>query len=347
MSSLSPATTGESEVKFIAALLSGEPASTVHDILSEGIRCQPDNELPGSSRPPDWYDIDGFAILLRTEVFAEHAPLSFNVSLGGRSIPDSCKVLRAKAGLVFIGSANSNLYLLIPEDEYDELFWTIRAALPSPVNDSEVSHTREKTHTMEALIEAMKESKVSHVVVLCYGLEDKLSVDEAGKPVLKPHQLYISQWAESSLGFRVDVAAVWLEEGATHLISIPGRAPGVRVFPVGVPLQSLTHFMRHLSSTPPQERESAARAFAGGGWRGGTISASSTFLRAKNATFPICDAPSGSSFSGIQHALVDLIRLPFLPLCSALLCLQGTDSSLTPHVPQIHRLLLLCPSTHS
>jgi hypothetical protein len=319
MSSSSLPTTGASETALLTAFLertaTGEAA--VLPLLRQGVECRSESTLPGTNNfPPDSCDLDGFAMLLSHSNFEAHVPEVFNITVGGYSMPESSKGIESSHGYRYVGSANCNIHIHVPVKVYDKLMWELRACQPG--SKGAPSRTNRKTYPMDTFLAALRSSNSTFIIINCYGLEDEIqfstSADGTTEVKLKPSMRYIEQLADSSEGFRSDVAALWLCDGATPYLSVPGSPSGVQVFPIGVPLQSATHFMRYMgkhltssssnsssaSSSPPPTADPTAdqRAaeYSGGGWRGGTITAHATFLRSKQGAsteFDITDASSG------------------------------------------------------
>lgn len=293
-SSILPPTNGKAECAFLRAALSNQPVAS--SLLRSGVEEFPDAELPGTTRKPDWIDIDAFAMLLATDAFETHVPLSFNVAIGGATKPRSSEELKKATGFVFVGTMNSNIYVHVREEDAQALFFALRATLPSS-SEHLVTKTKAKTFSMEVMLAALKKARIGLLALVSYGLEDKIPAETAGGEVrvsLRPHQEYIKNWCDSSYGFRVDVGCVWLEDGRTRYLSLPGQPTGVRVFQVGVPLQSLTHFMRALRKEKQLDSDISS-TFRGGGWKGGALTAYVGFLKSHEVNFDVVETNSGRS----------------------------------------------------
>ena len=292
-SSILPPTNGKAECAFLRAALSNQ-GDSVASLLRSGVDECPDAELPGTTRKPDWIDIDAFAMLLAMDAFETHVPLSFNVAIGGVTKPRSSDELKRATGFVFVGTMNSNIYVHVREEDARALFFALRATLPSP-SEHQVTKTKVKTHSMEVVLAAMKEAHIGLLALVSYGLEDKIPAEITGGEVLislRPHQEHIKNWCDSSYGFRIDVGCVWLEEdGTTRYLSLPGQPTGIRVFQVGVPLQSLTHFMRALRKEKHFDSDISS-TFRGGGWKGGALTAYAGFLKSQG-NFDVVGTNSG------------------------------------------------------
>ena len=153
-----------------------------------------------------------------------------------------------------------------------------------------------------ALQEAITPLESRNVVLNCYGLEDPIDINASGGIEIGPRQQYIEDMLDSSLGFRTDVAALWYANGATAYLSMPGKASGLSLYAIGVPLQSASAFMEFLKSDPTTARATSYNKR--GGWKGGTLTAHSAFLLRQAAS-----SPSGLGFricsgaGGNQHSL--------------------------------------------
>ena len=316
---------GVKEAALLSAFLSGNTAdeSRIPSLLCQGVECKTDNSLPGTNNcPPDSLDIDGYAMLLSQHSFETHIPRVFHVAVGGRNKPASSKSIEQNHGFRFVGSANCNIHLHVSQEIYGTLMWNLRACQPG--SNGAPSRTNIKTYPVETFLEALRLSGSTSIIVNCYGLEDQIELrsnsaaaaaaEEKTGVKLKPSMRYIQEWADSSTGFRLDVGAVWLCNGSTPYVSVPGSPTGAQVFPIGVPLQSLTHLLRHMESTstpsssckssrssesPSLSSTARAAKYSGGGWRGGTITAHPAFFKSKadaKEEFRISNASSGRAW---------------------------------------------------
>ena len=295
-------TTGEAEAAFLSALISGSSAqeATIPALLQKGVECKPTSMLPGTNgTDPDSFDLDGYAMLLSLEAFKSNVPLVFNVTVGGLTVPASSKTIEENHGYRFIGCLNCNTNVHAPCSVYSGLMWELRACQPADAGSGGASRTNKKTYPVEALLAAMERANCAFVIINCYGLEDRVLLNSVGGADLKPSQQYIKNWADESLGFRVDIGGVWLNGGSTSYISLPGSPVGIELYTIGAPLQSMASFMRSMQRKPEKFSE-----YSGGGWKGGTITAQVNFLRATagaNAKFRISNARSGTAAGAFRN----------------------------------------------
>jgi len=308
-SGLGLATTGIAECEFVEALLSStrKGQAAIPAILARGSEYT-SNELPGTdNKKPDSIDLDGFAAVLSFENFAEKIPKVFNVVVGGASKPPSSKKLLLDIGCAYVGTINGNIHLHVPRGAYISLYKKLRCCKPAPSAESpEASKTNVKTFPMVIFLGAMQAAleeeipslECRNVVVNCYGLEDPIDGTESSGVKILPHQEYVADLLDSSVGFRMDVAAVWNARGATLYLSVPGKASGLSLYAIGVPLQSASSFMEFLKSDPTSSRAESYNKR--GGWKGGTLTARSAFLLQKAASsssglgFRICSGAGGN-----------------------------------------------------
>lgn len=304
-------TTGRAELDFLRAALdctstinsrsnssssSESPNIDIQSVLSGGVHCNPSSELPGTNgSPPDWFDLDGYSMLISQPNFLRYIPKIFNVLIGGRTIPNSSKVMRKNHKFRYFGTANGNLHLHIPEIYYMDVMSHLRAAVPAPVGSEAAARSNQKSYRMEEVAAALNEGGNTWLILSCYGLEDRLIVSPDGEVELNESQLFLRDLADSSAGLRIDVAATWLAGGDTYYVSFPGSPGGIRLFEIGAPLQSLTSLLRHMKPEP-HSTERAASFKGDGGWRGGTATAAASFLqrKTKGALFRICPGPPGT-----------------------------------------------------
>jgi len=308
-SALGLATNGVAECDFFEALLSStrEGQSAIPSILVRGSEYT-SNELPGTgNKDPDSIDLDGFAAVLSFENFAEKIPKMFNVVVGGASKPPSSKKLLLEIGCAYAGTINGNIHLHVPRGVYLTLYSKLRCCKPASSAESpEASKTNVKTYPMVTFLEAMQAAleeavpspEFRNVVINCYGLEDPIDGTESNGVKIWPHQQYIADLLDSSIGFRMDVAAVWNASGAALYLSVPGKASGLSLYAIGVPLQSASSLMEFLKCDPTSSRAESYNKR--GGWKGGTITARSAFLQQKAALsssglgFRICSGAGGN-----------------------------------------------------
>ena len=95
--------------------------------------CLPMTPGPGTAPlGPDSADIDSVSMIVPVDHFCRSVDPNFNVTIGGDTVPGSCRTIFEKTGLHFFGAMNGNIWLLVSAHQLPELLDRMNASCIPP-----------------------------------------------------------------------------------------------------------------------------------------------------------------------------------------------------------------------
>jgi hypothetical protein len=86
----------------------------------------------GLERGPDSADIDSVSMVVSVNHFCRSVESNFNVTIGGDTVPGSCRKIFEKTGLHYFGAMNGNIWLLVSAHHLPELLDRMDASCIPP-----------------------------------------------------------------------------------------------------------------------------------------------------------------------------------------------------------------------